>query len=99
MVWWARGSDGRGWLIQAFSPVVRLRALLLGMGLLTVALVAGFCSRNPFEVTVPVSNWPGYEYFYLAAQKDLAAARGLTLRTAEFPDPQAIVHAYLRGEL
>ncbi len=99
MVWWARGSDGRGWLIQAFSPLVRLRALLLGMGLLTVALVAGSCSRKPFEVTVPVSNWPGYEYFYLAAQKDLAAAQGLTLRTAEFPDPQAIVHAFLRGEL
>ena len=99
MVWWARGSDGRGWLIQAFSPLVRLRALLLGMGLLTVALVAGSCSRKPFEVTVPVSNWPGYEYFYLAVQKDLAAAQGLTLRTAEFPDPQAIVHAFLRGEL
>jgi NitT/TauT family transport system substrate-binding protein len=48
---------------------------------------------------MPVSNWPGYEYFYLAEQKGLDAAQGLNLRTAEFPDPQAIVHAYLRGEL
>ena len=48
---------------------------------------------------MPVSNWPGYEYFYLAEQKHLGAAEGLKLRTLEFADPQAIVHAYLRGDL
>lgn len=48
---------------------------------------------------MPISNWPGYEYFYLAEQRGLAARQGLTLRSSEFPDPQGIVHAYLRGEL
>ena len=57
------------------------------------------CSRPAPTVTMPVSNWPGYEYFYLAEQRGLAARHGLTLRSSEFPDPQGIVHAYLRGEL
>jgi NitT/TauT family transport system substrate-binding protein len=35
----------------------------------------------------------------LAEQKGLAAAEGLSLQLAEFPDPQAIVHAFLRGDL
>ncbi|MFM7653089.1 MAG: ABC transporter substrate-binding protein [Vulcanococcus sp.] len=48
---------------------------------------------------MPVSNFPGYEYFYLAEQKGLARPFGLDLRTVEFADPQAIVHAYLRGDL
>jgi len=48
---------------------------------------------------VPVSNFPGYEYFYLAEQKGLAQSAGLDLQTVEFNDPQAIVHAYLRGDL
>jgi NitT/TauT family transport system substrate-binding protein len=47
---------------------------------------------------MPVSNWPGYEYFYLAEQFGLARAQGVRLRSVEFADPQAIVHAYLRGE-
>jgi NitT/TauT family transport system substrate-binding protein len=62
-------------------------------------LMAASCSRPSPDLTMPISNWPGYEYFYLAEQKGLAIAQGLTLRTAEFPDPQAIVHAFLRGEL
>ena len=62
-------------------------------------MLGGACSRAAPELILPVSNWPGYEYFYLAELNDLAAAEGLRLRTAEFPDPQAIVHAFLRGEL
>ncbi len=46
-----------------------------------------------------MSNWPGYEYFYLADQKGLTTAQGLNVRIAEFPDPQVIVHAFLRGDL
>ncbi|MEB3200383.1 MAG: ABC transporter substrate-binding protein [Synechococcaceae cyanobacterium] len=48
---------------------------------------------------MPVSNWPGYEYFYLAEKLGLTKKQGLDLQTLEFPDPQAIVHAYLRGDL
>jgi hypothetical protein len=68
-------------------------------GLLLAGVLGGACSRAAPELILPVSNWPGYEYFYLAELNDLAAAEGLRLRTAEFPDPQAIVHAFLRGEL
>lgn len=75
------------------------RGLLSRAGLLLAGLGAVSCSRSVPEITMPVSNWPGYEYFYLAEQKGLDASQGLNLRTAEFPDPQAIVHAYLRGEL
>jgi NitT/TauT family transport system substrate-binding protein len=99
----ARGNHGRSLVPQSLSQTVvkalRRRRLLAGLGWLLAALAAGSCSRPPLELTLPVSNWPGYEYFYLAEQKDLAVAEGLNLRTAEFPDPQAIVHAFLRGEL
>ena len=57
------------------------------------------CSPRPLEVNVPVSSWPGYEYFFLAQQKGLAERHDLKLVTAQFPDPQEIVHAYLRGDV
>lgn len=72
------------------------RGQLAGLGLL-VALVAG-CHLSPPSLTVPVSSWPGFEYFYLAEQKGLAQRQGLNLRIQEYADPQSIVHAYLRGE-
>jgi NitT/TauT family transport system substrate-binding protein len=50
-------------------------------------------------VKVPIASWPGYEYFYLARQRDLDTRFGLRVELAEYPDPQSIVHAYLRGEL
>ena len=74
-----------------------LRLRLAALGLL--AMVAAGCSSGTKSLTVPVSNFPGYEYFYLAEQKGLARSLGLDLRTVEFVDPQAIVHAYLRGDL
>jgi NitT/TauT family transport system substrate-binding protein len=67
-------------------------------GSLALLALLGCQSRAP-QLTVPVSNWPGYEYLYLAREKGLAAREGLDLRIAQFNDPQAIVHAYLRGEL
>ena len=90
--------------IKTFAVVMKARGslrrrLLLPLGLLWAGLVSGACRPPAPELTLPVSNWPGYEYFYLAEQKELAKAQGLKLRIAEFPDPQSIVHAYLRGEL
>jgi NitT/TauT family transport system substrate-binding protein len=70
---------------------------LIGLALLAV-LSAG-CRPRSQHLTVPVSSWPGYEYLYLAAQQGLDTAQGFSLRTEEFADPQAIVHAYLQGEL
>lgn len=75
------------------------RRALAPLALACLGLVAAGCSRTPERVSVPVSNWPGYEYFYLAEQAGLARAQGVPLNTVEFADPQAIVHAYLRGEL
>ncbi|MFM2079746.1 MAG: hypothetical protein RLZZ219_428 [Cyanobacteriota bacterium] len=73
---------------------------LLGLAVVVGgALAAGGCRPAPEALRVPVSNWPAYEYVYLAEQTGLARARGLNLQTVEFPDPQGIVHAYLRGDL
>lgn len=62
------------------------------------AAVAG-CATKPVEINVPLSSWPGYEYFYLAESRGLAQRHGLKLTTSQFADPQEIVHSYLRGEL
>lgn len=51
------------------------------------------------RLEVPISSWPGYEYFYVAAKHDLGRAGGLTIDPVQFSDPQEIVHAYLRGDL
>jgi NitT/TauT family transport system substrate-binding protein len=76
-----------------------LRPGLALLALLAVGLAGASCRRRSPELTMPIANWPGYEYFYLAREQGLARREGLDLRIAEFPDPQAIVHAYLRGEL
>lgn len=81
----------------------RLRQLLAAV--LAAAALTGGCKGGlgpvglPYKIEVPLATWPGYEYFYLAKRKQLAAKQGLRLDTREYPDPQAIVHAYLRGEL
>jgi len=62
------------------------------------AAVAG-CAAKPEDVNVPISSWPGYEYFYLAERRGLAERYGFKLTTSQFADPQEIVHSYLRGEL
>ena len=55
---------------------------------------------NPFlpRLSVPVSTWPGYEFFPLARARDLDQREGLKLNLPEFANPQDIVHAYLRGD-
>ena len=70
---------------------------LAAIGFVWVA-VAG-CAPKPAEVIVPISSWPGYEYFYLAELRGLDERHGLKLTTSQFADPQEIVHSYLRGEV
>lgn len=85
--------------IQPFTRLAAALAAALSVGLL------GGCSGGQAwlgrqaTIEVPLATWPGYEYFYLAKRKQLAAQQGLLLETRDYPDPQAIVHAYLRGEL
>lgn len=63
-----------------------------------LALVAG-C--HPFlpTLTVPVGQWPGYEFFPLARARDLDRPQGLMIKPLPFSNPQDIVHAYLRGDV
>ena len=76
----------------------RSRVARWALPLTLPGLLAG-CSGSTPSLTVPISNWPGYEYFFLAQQTGLARSEGLDLRTLQYPDPQSIVHAYLRGEV
>ncbi len=75
------------------------RRLCRWLGLPTaLALVAG-C--HPFlpTLTVPVGNWPGYEFFPLARARNLDLAQGLRIKLLPYANPQDIVHAYLRGDV
>jgi NitT/TauT family transport system substrate-binding protein len=73
-----------------------MAAALAAMG---VALVAAACAPHPPVVEVPVSQWPGYEFFVLARHEGLDRDAGIRIRPVEYPDPQDIVHAYLRGDV
>lgn len=72
------------------------------LALTTISAAAGGLSGCRFgrpSVEVPVSNWPGYEYMYLAHKLGLDQQAGITIKPLQFPDPQTIVHAYLRGDV
>lgn len=64
-----------------------------------IGLVLAGCATASAEINVPISSWPGYEYFYLAERRGLAERHGLKLTTTQFADPQEIVHSYLRGDI
>jgi len=74
-------------------------ALLLALGPWLPYTCLGPRAWQTLPVEVPVSPWPGHGLFFLAAHQGYGQANGLDLRIRAFPDPQAIVHAYLRGEL
>lgn len=65
---------------------------------LSTALALG-CRQSVPTLEVPISNWPGYEYLYLAHKLGLDRREGIAIRPLQFPDPQAIVHAYMRGDV
>ena len=63
-----------------------------------LALLSG-CTTGGTTLTVPVSQWPGYEYFPLARQRGLDLREGIRLELPAYANPQDIVHAYLRGDI
>lgn len=82
------------------APLRRIGRTALAAVAITAALgVLGGCRWGRPRVDVPVSNWPGYEYMYLAHKLGLDQQAGITIRPLQFPDPQTIVHAYLRGDV
>lgn len=91
----ARPSSGLRWFLPAASSAIGAAAAL------ALALLPSGCGLLPRQsaLTVPVSSWPGYEYFYLASQLGLDQKYGLHIDPVQFADPQEIVHAYLRGDL
>jgi NitT/TauT family transport system substrate-binding protein len=80
---------------MGFSPL-RLLGFGVGAALLSTATA---CRWATPQLEVPVSNWPGYEYVYLAHKLGLDRRNGISIQPLQFPDPQTIVHAYLRGEV
>lgn len=81
---------------------LRPRLAWAGLPALGAAVLLPACGWLPWfgrTIEMPLAPWPGYEYFYLAQKKGLAERFGLRMETKDFPDPQAIVHAYLRGDL
>jgi NitT/TauT family transport system substrate-binding protein len=77
----------------------RRRCLLAGLITALLAMSSSSCGRRSSEVSVPVSNWPGYEYVYLAHKLGIDQRYGLAIKPVQYPDPQSIVHAYLRGDV
>lgn len=72
-----------------------LAAGLIGAGALGLAMNA----RRPRELMVAISSWPGYEYLYLAEQKDLGQRFGIHLRIEQFSSLQDQRRAYGNGDV
>lgn len=72
-----------------------LAAGLIGAG--TLALVMN--ARRPRELMVAISSWPGYEYLYLAEQKELGHRFGIHLRIEQFSSLQDQRRAYGNGDV
>ena len=63
-----------------------------------MVVVAG-CNLFLPKLSVPIGQWPGYEFFPLAHARGLDRREGLELQLQPFANPQDIVHAYLRGDV
>lgn len=77
--------------------LVRRAGWLLLSALLSGPLLSG-CAEST-TVDMPVAGWPGYEYFYLAQEKQLGKPEQLTIKALEFADPQEITEAYAQAKL
>lgn len=72
-----------------------LAAGLIGAG----ALALGLHARQPRQLMVAISSWPGYEYLYLAEQKELARRFRIHLRVEQFSSLQDQRRAYGNGDV
>lgn len=82
----------------ARAATCRSSPLVLSVLPALLALLSG-CTSGGTTLTVPVSQWPGYEYFPLARQRGLDLREGIRLELPVYANPQDIVHAYLRGDI
>ena len=66
-----------------------------------VAAVAGLWKLNqmPADLRLAIISWPGYEYFFLAAEKELAKPFGLNLMVAQYSSLVDQRQAFERGDV
>ena len=86
---------------MARSPAPRrsrwlVAALAGGAGVVALALWLG---SRPRQLLVAINSWPGYEYFYLAEQKQLGLRQGIALTVKQFSSLDDQRLAYVRGDL
>ncbi len=72
-----------------------LALVVIGAG----ALAVGLNARRPRQLMVAISNWPGYEYLYLAEQRELAHRFRIDLRIEQFSSLQDQRRAYGNGDV
>jgi NitT/TauT family transport system substrate-binding protein len=84
-------------------PPRRSRRLLTLFAILALVGAASAAlwlqARQSSEIFVAITSWPGYEYFYLAEQKELAQALGLDLRVKQYSSLADQRLAYVRGDV
>lgn len=73
-----------------------LAAVVVGLGG-AGALALGLIAREPRRLMVAITSWPGYEYFYLAEQKELARPFRIDLNIEQFSSLQDQRRAYSNG--
>lgn len=87
-------------LLSVASPLRRWRILVLLLAAVGgVGLAWLLVQRQPRKLTVAITTWPGYEYFYLAEQKQLALAEGLDLRVNQYTSLEDQRLAFVRGDV
>lgn len=84
-------------------PPRRIRRWLVLPALLALAGAAGAAlwlpARQASRLFVAITSWPGYEYLYLAEQKQLGRPRGLDLRLKQYSSLADQRSAYVRGDV
>ena len=77
---------------------IRLAALGL-VAVAAAALALWQLSRQRTPLAVAITNWPGYEYLYLAEQKQLGRPYGLDLTVQQFSSLLDQRQAFERGDV
>jgi len=83
------------------APPARLLALTgIALGCIVAAGVGLWrLSREQVPLTVAITSWPGYEYFYLAEQKQLGKRQGLDLQVKQYSSLSDQRQAFENGDV
>lgn len=68
--------------------------------LIFYALVLGTCTPKPEQVIrIGINPWPGYEFLYLAEQKDFFKAEGLNVNIIQYSSLEDVARAFINGQV